>query len=484
MPSLNISSEDFNAKFIHDNIHGSIGLSYAEYRIVNTQAFQRLRKIKQLGLSNLVFPSADHTRFSHSLGVLRIMGRMTSTLERNNFIKPEDTRKLRMAALLHDIGHYPLSHLVESVYKRKKKQIVHPKRKIKTLGKLSAIMDSKTFESDKKYAHHERLGAKVITERDEIKNILEEEGFDPEEIAKIINGEHKENPIYDQLMHSGLDADRIDYLLRDSSLTGVSYGQIDLDYLLNHLRCSEKTVGIDVKGQHAVEHYLMSRYFMYSQIIYHKTIIGFEAVAKALYDILADEGIVYKNFEEVQKIVNTDKFIDFNDDYFFNKISEGFKKRKELRSVSPEIYEKYYRIIKERIPLKLIREEKILYKDSDHLPKSFTSFITRVQDRLNVLLKRHGKTVDEALFCELDFSVEGLSPYFPITTPDIPDDEMKKDLIKIIKKDGTIVPLIAERNSLIHYISQLRLKIARLYIINTENDEKYIEKISKTVSKW
>lgn len=330
--------------FIHDNIHGSIGLSRPEYHIINTRTFQRLRKIKQLGLTNLVFPSADHTRFSHSLGVLNIMGRMANVLEHKKLIGPDDVRNLRMAALLHDIGHYPLSHLIEAVYRRRRKQIIEPKKDPIALGRLTSV-ESKAFGGDKHYGHHERLGLKVITERDEIKSILESEGFDPMAIAKIINGEHKENPVYDQLMHSGLDADRIDYLLRDSSLTGVSYGKIDLDYLLNHLTSSGDNVGISYKGQHAAEHYLMARFFMYSQVIYHKTIMGFEVVAKALFDILADEGVVYENFDEIQSIVNTDAFLEFNDDYFYQKISEGLKSCDAFKKINPEVYRNYYAVI-------------------------------------------------------------------------------------------------------------------------------------------
>lgn len=472
------SYHDFS---IHDNVHGSIGLSKAEYRIVNTLAFQRLRKIKQLGLASLVFPGADHTRFSHSLGVLNIMGKMSNVLLRKKIIINDDVRKLRMAALLHDIGHYPLSHVIENVYKKRRKLIIKPV-KVSTTSKLSSAMVS-SFE-DKRYGHHERLGAKVITERAEVKEILINESFDPDEIAKIINGEHQKHPIYCQLLHSSLDADRIDYLLRDSHLTGVSYGKIDSDYLLNHLDVDKESIlGVKFKGQHAVEHFLIARYFMYSQVVHHKTITGFEAIAKALFHSLADEKIVYCDFEKIQEIVNTDDFLNFNDDYFFSKVDFGYASRTKFKKMDPDIYEKYFLTLRNRKPLKLIREEKIFFnKAKTSIPPSYTSFITRINDRLSEEIKKYEKRMDETLFYELGFSFEGLAPFYSLSS-DHPGEEIR-ELIMIINKKGKATPLIKDENSVLHHLSQLQMKVARLYLLDLNNDDKMIGRIQRSVAKW
>lgn len=469
---------------IHDNIHGRIPISEAERQIINTQTFQRLRKIRHLGLANLVFPGAVHTRFIHSLGVLSIMGRMTDTLLEKGMIEEKDVDKLRMAALLHDIGHYPLSHIIESVYKKRQKKIVQLKKTANTLGRLSDVMSYRGISGDKKYGHHERFGARVIENRDEIKNLLRAKKFQPEEIAKIINGEHKRNAIYDQLMHSGLDADRIDYLLRDSALTGVSYGQIDLDYLLSHISCSKdkKIIGISYKGQHAAEHYLLARYFMYSQVVFHKTVMGFEAIAKALFDILADEKIVYDDFEKLQSILNNENFISFTDDYFYRNIQEGYNKCKAFKNTDPKIYKKYYKALVDRKPLKLIREEKILYTVEGTRPEQYTKFVTRVQDNLHEALKPYKKSTDETLFYEIDLSMEKFSPYISIASYS-PDDEMKKELVKVFRPDGKIVDLIVDKNSLIHYLSQYKLQIARLYVVDG-NDAEFVRRFRNEVNSW
>jgi HD superfamily phosphohydrolase len=385
---------------------------------------------------------------------------------------------LRIAALLHDIGHYPLSHVIESVYRRRKKQIIKPKPGVKPVGKLSAVMER---GDDKKYGHHERLGAKVITERDEIKQVLLKDDIDPDEIAKIVNGEHNKNPIYDQLMHSGLDADRIDYLMRDANLTGVTYGQIDLDYLLNHLDCRGNTVGVHFKGQHAVEHYLLSRYVMYSTVVYHKTIMGFEAVAKALFDILADEGIVYKNYDDIQKKVNTDDFVRFTDSYFYNMIRKGFEECKNLKTCDYRIYRKYYHALKDRKPLRLIREEKALVKSDFTTSEKILTFITKAGENLYGELVKCKLTENEALFCDLSYSVEGLSPYYLITSGP-PDEESQKELINIIHKDNTVSPLIADENSIINRLGKLRMRIARLYVLT--GNRSYIKKLSAVVNSW
>jgi len=103
-------------KYINDSVYGGIPLTELEVRLLDTSVFQRLRGLKQLAYTNYVFPSADHSRFSHSLGVLYIMGLMTDYLKQHNNLSDSEIIKLRIAALLHDIGHYPLSHLGESVY--------------------------------------------------------------------------------------------------------------------------------------------------------------------------------------------------------------------------------------------------------------------------------------------------------------------------------------------------------------------------------
>ena len=171
--------ETFNAKRISDPVHGTIGLSKTELELVGCPAFQRLRGIKQLGLANLVFPGADYSRFSHSLGVCHIAGRILDALVRNGHVSDCDLdeheiQKYRLAALLHDVGHYPFSHAMEDALKDKyaSQKLADP-----------AIKSNSTNED---YFSHERVGKEILAADRKIAEKLEDNGFNPAEIASVI----------------------------------------------------------------------------------------------------------------------------------------------------------------------------------------------------------------------------------------------------------------------------------------------------------
>lgn len=238
---------EFNYKIINDPIYGCINLSKAEVQLLDTRAMQRLRRIRQMGFASYVFPSGEHSRFVHSLGVLCIMGKMCEHLYRQYgqnegstiHFTIEDVRKVRIAALLHDVGHFPFSHLIECVYSYI--------NNIKTTDKMvegldapagdntSLLCDIANFKK-RKAKDHEHMGAEVVQKDPEIVAILKSIGVSPEEIGQIIIGDTQAKPVYAQLLHSSLDADRLDYLLRDSKQAGVSFGNVELEYILRQLR--------------------------------------------------------------------------------------------------------------------------------------------------------------------------------------------------------------------------------------------------------
>lgn len=202
--------------------------------LINTKEFQRLRRIRQLGTSYLTFHGAEHSRFSHSLGVYEITRKIISQFERNGYPDwPAEERLVSLcAALLHDVGHGPFSHSLEEV-----------------------------FDTD-----HEQWTCKILLEDTEINRVLRavSEQF-PEQVAAVIQKTYPK-PIVVSLISSQMDADRMDYLLRDAYFTGVNYGTFDLERILRVLRPYKGQIVVKESGMHAVEHYLMSRYQMYWQI--------------------------------------------------------------------------------------------------------------------------------------------------------------------------------------------------------------------------
>lgn len=242
---------------IVDPLHGDIHLTPREREVIATPTFQRLRHIKQLGMGHLTYPNATHTRFAHSLGVFAIMKKIVNMpdSEANQILNDEEKEDLCFAALVHDIGHYPYSHLMERVDNVALTEdiVASGKSKDKSVSFPDEILQ---------YPHHETLGKEIITSQpDIIKAFRGKERA--EDVARLFSKTESAKPLLSNLIHSSLDMDRLDYLQRDSHAAGVPYGQVDMNYLLNCMRISsEGVVGVDAKALPAAEQFLMARFFM------------------------------------------------------------------------------------------------------------------------------------------------------------------------------------------------------------------------------
>jgi len=231
-------------KSIQDTIHGVIKLEDWMVEIVDTPQFQRLRRINQLGFANLVYPGANHTRFEHSLGVMHI----TRLLQKR--ICFDDV--VVAAALLHDIGHAPFSHGSERL-----------------LEKYAAY-------------NHESI-SKVV--RGELKDKLNNLGFRISEIEAIVTGKRK------SVINGEIDADRMDYLVRDSHYTGVAYGVFDIYRLIDKIKFDNAVI-IEQGGVKAAESLLISRFLMYPTVYFHHVC----RIARKMYE-RAMERIIESGFE-------------------------------------------------------------------------------------------------------------------------------------------------------------------------------------------
>jgi HD superfamily phosphohydrolase len=236
-----------------DPLHNIISLneSSPEDRLIvdliDSAEFQRLRRIKQLGLAMFTYQGAEQSRFTHSLGVMHVMTRALDLLASHHEISEEARVVGRAGALLHDLGHGPLSHVVEKVFN----------------------------------FHHEDWTRRIILdETTEVNRILRSFSSDlPEKLKALFL--HSYSPAFvSQLVSSQLDCDRMDYLLRDSLMTGAKYGIYDLEWVLHALRIDESSdrIYVESKGLYAVEEYLQARYYMFRQVYFHRTLRSAEAV--------------------------------------------------------------------------------------------------------------------------------------------------------------------------------------------------------------
>ncbi|ARU90867.1 HD superfamily phosphohydrolase [Spiroplasma clarkii] len=241
-------------KYIRDNVHGDIHIKHEVVKeIIDSPEFQRLRRITQLGGGQFVFPGANHTRFSHCIGVYHIVGKILANEKVAAHFTDEEKLIVQLSGLLHDIGHGPFSHSFEALSKR----------------------------------NHEEYTVDFILHETNINRILKKHQISPEEVASVIQGKHP-NKILNLLISSQIDADRLDYLLRDSRSTGVDYANLDLDWIIRNAEVVDNKLVFKIKTLNAIEHYLLGRYHMFTQIYNHKTSVAFDQTYKAWFQRLKD----------------------------------------------------------------------------------------------------------------------------------------------------------------------------------------------------
>ncbi len=267
---------------VRDPIHGTIVVSDAEQAVIDTPLFQRLRHIRQLGFGELAFPGATHTRHAHSLGAMHVSGRLLRAVAQAANL-PEAfaeqlLRAVRVAVLVHDVGHMPLSHASE--------QIAPPRELLQLPAWVGPFGGQAT---------HEDFTAKLILDSP-LTDVLREHyapfGVSPEAIAGLVIGAEPPGgfafkhegadwaPLLRALVSGELDADRMDYLLRDSFYTGVNYGRYDLDWIVQNLGPAGKNgkvyLALSRAAAFAFEDFLLSRYHMFISVYYHHTPVNFD----------------------------------------------------------------------------------------------------------------------------------------------------------------------------------------------------------------
>lgn len=244
-------------KIYRDSVHNIIRLKTDTeegkllVRLIDTAEFQRLRRIRQLGLAYFTYQAAEHSRFTHSLGALHLATRILAKLDLNYKITDESKIAVRCAALLHDIGHGAFSHVIETVLN---------------------------------FHHEERTIEAVLSNETEVGRTLRQFSVDlPQNVASIISGDFRPTALA-RLVSSQLDVDRMDYLLRDSLMTGAKYGIYDLEWIIKSLEIDEENdrLFVSARGIYAVEDYLQARYYMFRQVYFHRTLRAAETVLRSL----------------------------------------------------------------------------------------------------------------------------------------------------------------------------------------------------------
>ncbi len=310
---------------IIDPIHDFIRVYEHEISIIDKPLFQRLRRIRQLSGAHLTYPAAQHTRFEHSLGVMHIASLAGHALNEKGIFKSDDIEILRLAGLLHDIGHGPFSHLFEEIIQEKK-------------------------------ISHEDFGKEIIL-KSEIGDILSQNGFDKKLITRIAFGDSKFQYM-NEIISGTLSADMMDYLLRDGYFTGAEHAKIDHKRITQSLDVYQKKLALERSALHSFESMMYSRYQMFKAVYFHKTVRAAEVMLiEALR--LSDDEFGFTSF-------NLNEFVKLTDEYVLSTlISSKSSKLKRARQFAQDYQNRkllkcvFERILTSKTNLKKTRTDEL-----------------------------------------------------------------------------------------------------------------------------
>lgn len=454
------------SKKIFDPLYGFINITDLEWEIIHTPYYQRLRWIKQIGFSFYTFPGAEHSRFGHSIGVmnnaheiLRSIGKAVS--DKVLFNPDKKTKEkiwhqsIRLAALLHDLGTFCFSHTTELAYIR--------------YGDTTNSKNSKGHPDD-----HEHLGSWIIknTRHDNgITSVLEKHGIEPQVISDLVKGVSND-VLANQILHSEIDCDRMDYLLRDAHYTGLNYGTYDRDYLLHHF-CTVKLQGtaqeilaIKHNALHCVEDFLNARFAWYSQVVRSARGAKYDALAEELTFYLLEKGKIY-TYSELLEMAKNDPaaFYSFNDQYFMTLVhglyQDGFFDRDaRMKDIAGCI-------LFERSP-KTIRlpefRQRILNQDEKETNLKIYKRAEEKVLELKAILKKHGSKKD---WLVVDIPEKNIiftkSKKSIVKAQTFPNILLERDPTKILSESGEVQLLVDTENSIISRIQNIYNFVPNVY---------------------
>jgi HD superfamily phosphohydrolase len=485
-----------NSKYrqIYDNIYGYVNFRKDLFDpILKDPFFLRLHNIKQMGLTYYVFPDALHTRFSHSLGVYSIVTKIINAQKQFSdepLINEEQEIKMQLSALLHDIGHLPLSHTIESAlesfkdFEQKIDDAAQEKESNFFTNPSETTDDSTNIDpineqnnSKPHVALHEELGEYVLRASG-ISKFLEickisyleiSAGFKGD-IAFAQNQEIESGSIYYKqirnFLHSQLDADRIDYLLRDSSFSGVKTGGFDIDKLLNSIRYNDNSdYGIDESSIRALEQFFMSRFVSYCQIVGNKKVQAFEYMAKDFYYRLLKLrkeqnyhlGIrlySYKDLISDVLIHNPEDFLGFTDEYIFALVREVLSHKEHIKHFDPIII-KYAEKLTKVQPLFAVTYDE--------------GFVDFIKETCFIEYLRNDSNMRQEIANEVGILEDEIIIPDPLKISLYKDGE---DKIQIFNGDQIKYSEISEcPASIIRYLSMKEMKIYRVFTFDKKNVE-------------
>jgi len=282
--------------FIKDPIYGYIRLTEVERSIVDTLAVQRLRRIRQLSGAEYVYPAANHTRFEHVLGAMYLAGVVADSLPVD--MSSDDRQKIRLAALLHDVGHAPFSHLFEPML-------------LKFL-----------------HRNHEDMSSWIISDSG-LADAIRKQGYDPKELSRLSVGKptDPDKRFAGQIISSSFDVDKMDFVVRDSYHTGAGYGSVDVFRLIYTMDVVDGNLAVDITALPTLESLILARLESFRAIYFHRACRAVQMMLLRALDYAKDE-------LDILKINNPDQYLDWDDYSVWSKLVSNAKSREIMHDLA------------------------------------------------------------------------------------------------------------------------------------------------------
>lgn len=411
-------------KYFRDPIHGFIEVSGVALEIVNSPYFQRLRRIKEVGFTNYVYHGAEHSRFGHSLGTYHLARQLSDRL-----LPPDEKdigEEFCLAALLHDIGHHPLSHAFESVL----------------LENVDASYDHENY-------------TKAIIENTIVGEYIDKSEPDKQNVISLIDGHYLEKAdlsYLNNLISSELDVDRLDYLPRDAYYCGVPYGKLDLARIILSLEPENGEIVVSEKGSQSIEMYVLARFFMYTQVYLHHTTRAFDLM---LNGIFSRERLNEMNYPKPEK-GDVERIVDFDD----------FWLKKQIVRISQEgsSYEKTLATnILNRNPIRWVIQKRAFAEAQTGATDPHFASIVNLENDKEDIASRAGIEPEKMFFDTPWKNLPFKNRYRPYSS------SQDTEVIKVKSRGGTM-DIAMDPSSLCFILAKRIAHIVRIYTLNEHRE--------------
>jgi len=321
---------------IRDPVHGYVKITEVEKELIDSPFLQRLRRIHQLAGAYLVYPGAVHTRFEHVIGTMHVAGEVAQSLAIGFDLDPDLAQEARLAALLHDVGHGPFSHTYEEVL------------------------------TEKTNVTHEDISQRIVS-KTSVGDILEKHGFSKRKMSSFTVGKRQTRPPFmNEIIAGSLSADIMDYLLRDSYFTGVEYGKVDIQRVIDSIQVAQGHLYLDDAALYAFEALLLARYEMFKAVYFHRTVRAAELMLVHAMK-LADETLGLTDLSDIEG------YLDLTDEIVLQKLvsvepsspelkeakrlATDFRDRKLLKCVFERLIQRRDRVVEQLFAKSRMREQ-------------------------------------------------------------------------------------------------------------------------------